>query len=214
MAKIIYKSKRALRQAQGKQEGKKGKTLWSENKIKRIRSILQPQTARFSRLVVLFILVFLAAGSIYSFILPMGKVDLVKQQLIKNPNDISAHLTLAEEFLNNNQLNEAQKELVLVNNLSQQVALADQQSKVLGISSVLNDLWTKWQEANRSELEKLVTRWRGIVADNLDYRDGYLRLAIYYFRLGDDQKAKENLTVALKLDPNFEPAQTLQKLIP
>jgi len=39
-------------------------------------------------------------------------------------------------------------------------------------------------------------------------------LAIYYFRLGDDQKAKENLNIALKLDPNFEPAKNLQKFIP
>jgi Tfp pilus assembly protein PilF len=175
---------------------------------------MQPQAARFSRSVVLLLLMTFALGGFYSLSSPKNQFDAAKEQVIRNPNNIQAHLVLAEEFLNNNQLDKAQNELVLVDNLNQRLALTEQQSKVLGITSIVNGLWAKWQEANKVELEKLVLKWRGIVADNLNYRDGYLRLAIYYFRLGDDQKAKENLNIALKLDPNFEPAQTLQKLIP
>ncbi|PIU03447.1 hypothetical protein COT44_03315 [Candidatus Shapirobacteria bacterium CG08_land_8_20_14_0_20_39_18] len=166
------------------------------------------------RLFVFLFLLIIAFTSLYSLFLPKTRAELAKQQLINNPNDIPAHLVLAEEFLNNNQLEETQKELVVVDNLNKQLAQTEQKSNVLGISSVVNGLWTKWQEANKTELEKLVLKWRGIVADNLNYRDGYLRLAIYYFRLGDDQKAKENLNIALKLDPNFEPAKNLQKFIP
>jgi tetratricopeptide (TPR) repeat protein len=219
MAQINKKNERVkdpsrLGRAEAEQESKKAQKFWLENQTKRIRSFSERHSARFARTIALIILLSFFSLSLSTSFLPKNQFDTAKEAILKNPEDIQAHLVLAEEFLNRNRLDQSLNELVLVDNLYQQIAINNQETRVLGISSVLNDLWNRWRENNKGELEKLVAKWRGIVADNLDYRDGYLRLAIYYFRLGDDKNAKENLNIALKLDPNFEPAKSLQNIIP
>jgi tetratricopeptide (TPR) repeat protein len=183
---------------------------WLENKILRVRSFLERRSSRASRLTLLLVLLFLLSTSLCATFLPKDQFQVAKDRVLKNPNDFEAHLILAEQFLNHNQLEETERELVTAYKIQ---ASAENNQKVLGLTSWLNDLWTRWQEQNPKELEKLITKWRKIVAENLEYRDGYLRLSIYYFKLGDDQKAKENLQKAVALDPNFEVSKTLEKII-
>lgn len=184
--------------------------VWWENKIERTRSFLKPYAARASRFgapagVSLLILI-----TLYSLFSPKDRFQLAKEKILKNPNDLEAHLILVEEFLKNNQLNEAEKELSAANIIQQ---TTNNREKVLGLTSKLDELWQKWQEENPKELEKLITDWEKFVSENPTYRDGWLRLALYNFKLGDKEKAKDSLNQALKLDPNFETSRELRKAI-
>lgn len=195
-------------------ESKKTLKPWLENKILAIRRTAKPLAARaIGRYgapagVTLFLLI-----TIYSFFLPKDQFQLAKERILKNPNDLEAHLVLAEEFLKNNQLNETERELLTAQKLQKSNNVAMQQSKVLGFSSKLETLWSRWQEENPQELKKLIAKWEKFVEENPTYRDGYLRLALYYFKLGENDKVEANLNQALKLDPNFEPTLKLQQIL-
>jgi len=66
------------------------------------------------------------------------------------------------------------------------------------------------QQKNLSDpkdIKKLIHFWEKIVAEKTDYRDGYLQLAILNYKI------QEYLKKALIVDPNFEPALELEKII-
>lgn len=190
--------------------------LW-ENKIEAIRRTAKPLAARaIGRYgapagVALFLLI-----TIYSFFLPKDQFQLAKERILKNPNDLEAHLILAEEFLKNNQLEETERELVIAQKLqsnNQQYGNIANETRVLGFSSRVDELWLKWREENPQEIRKMIADWEKFVSENPTYRDGYLRLALYYSKLGQTEKARENLNHALELDPNYEPAKELEEII-
>lgn len=61
----------------------------------------------------------------------------------------------------------------------------------------------------RSEREQVVreiTYWEDVVSKHQDYRDGYLKLALLEYRLGNTQKAKAYIEKSLSIDPNHKPA--------
>lgn len=187
--------------------------LWLENKISRVRSFAHPQAARFSKMMVFLLLFGFLVVNMASYFLPKNKFRIAQEQILDNPLNLEAHLILAEEFLKNNQIEEAQNELLVAQEITNNEKAGPQSPSVLGASNIIETIKNRLAENSRKETEKQIIRWRQIVADNLEYRDGYLRLAIYYFKVGDDQKAKENLQTALKIDPNFEPAKILEKSI-
>lgn len=186
---------------------------WLENKIQRIRSFRERQAYRSAKRwgapagVALLLLI-----TLYSLFLPKTRFELAKERILQNPNDFEAHLILAEEFLKNNQMGLAETELLAAKNI-QHSAYNIENKRVLGLSSRLEELWLRYQEENPEELQKLIEKWERIVAETPTYRDGYLQLALYYFKLGDKEKAQENLQKALELDPNYEPTKELEKLI-
>ena len=186
-------------------------TPWLENKIQRIRSLRERQAYRSAKrwgapAGVALILVL----TLYSFFLPKDKFQVARERILKNPQDFEAHLILAEEFLKNNQLKEAEKELIAAENIQE---LIHKDQKVLGLTSKLEELYLRWQEENPKELEKLIEKWEKIVSETPTYRDGYLYLSLYYFKLGNQDKAQENLDKAVELDPNYEPTQELEKIV-
>lgn len=67
-------------------------------------------------------------------------------------------------------------------------------------------------QGERTRLRQEVLYWQDIVGKYKDYRDGYYNIALLSYRLGEDKKAWDNLQKALILDPNFEPARTLESL--
>jgi len=150
--------------------------------------------------------------SLLYFLLPKNNFDQARQQILVNPLNYSAHLNLAEELLKNHELNKAEKELEFLKQKEEKL-YSSKNSLVLGSTSRLDDLWTNWQEQNPSEIQKLIDKWEKIVAETPNYRDGYLYLSLYYFKLGNRQKAQENLEKALDLDPNYPPAWELKNLI-
>lgn len=212
MAKIKKKNKRA-----GKQESKRDKTLsLLENKIKAARKVLEPRAARASRYgapagVALIILLISL-----SLFLPKDQLQQAKERLTRNPSDFEAHLILAEEYLKNNQLEEAERELLLAQKIQKSSYQASERPRtgILGVAtSTLAQLWQRKMESNPEDIRKLIEYWEKIVAEEPDYRDGYLHLALYYFKLGNKDKARENLDKALDLDPNYEPAKELEKIL-
>lgn len=147
------------------------------------------------------LLIFLTA---YSLFLPknqfqQAKEQLVKNPLVKNPNDFEAHLILAKEFLKNNQFEKAEKELFMA-----------QEQKP---NSKLENLWIKKYYSDSKDIKKLIQAWEGTLAEKPDYRDAYLHLAWLHHQTYEDQKAKEYLEKAIELDPNFESTLKLQKII-
>lgn len=183
---------------------------WLENKIASARKLSKHRAARAAARfgapagVALLFLIFL-----YSLFLPKDKFQLAKERLVKNPNDFEAHLILAEEYLVNNQIEEAEEELVAVSSIQPSI---DSKQQVLGLSSRLGGLWLRWQEKKPEEVEKLITEWEEIISEKPDYRDGYLQLALLHYKLFENEKAKECLQKAIELDPNFEPTREMEKL--
>lgn len=191
----------------------KGFKPWFENKIKRIRSLRERQAYRSAKRwgapagVALFLLII-----VYSFFLPKDRFQLARERALKDPRDLETHLILAEEFLKNNQIELAQVELLAAKDIVQSTKNKEK-SQVLGLTSKLEDLYLRYQEEKPEELEKLISKWEKIVSETPTYRDGYLHLALYYFKLGNKIKAQENLQKALELDPNYEETRELEEII-
>lgn len=154
----------------------------------------------------------LAFFIIYSLFLPKDRFQLTKERLVKNPNDFAAHLILAEEYLKNNQFDKAEKELLTAEQIT---ILGYSDARVLGeaADSTLKSLWQKKQESDPEDIEKLIKYWEQIISEKPDYRDGYLQLALLHYKLYENEKAKEYLQKALELDPNFEPAREIEKML-
>ena len=188
----------------------KAKNLWFENKIARIRSLSEQYAHRATRfgapagVALLFFLV------VYSLSLPKDRFQQTKEKILRNSNDPEAHLILAEEFLNNNELDKAEQELLIASNIQQ---TTDNKVKVLGITSKIEELWNRWREQNPQTIEKEIAKWQEFVAENPTYRDGYLRLALYYQKLKYLEEARVNLAKALELDPNFPGTKKLQEVL-
>lgn len=56
----------------------------------------------------------------------------------------------------------------------------------------------------QSAITSEITHWQRVVSDHADYRDGYFRLALLHYQLGDIAHASEYVEKSLALDPNFE----------
>ena len=77
---------------------------WLENKILAIRRTTKPLAARaVGRYGAPAGVALLVIITIYSLFAPKDQFQLAKERILKNPNDLEAHLILAEEFLKNNQ---------------------------------------------------------------------------------------------------------------
>lgn len=223
MAKI----KKDIKKAKNKYIGQKSLELdikgqkistWFENKIARIRSFTKPYAARLVRPGTLLLTSLLFFLAFYPYFLPKNRFEKARENLIKNSDNFEAHLILAEEFLNNHQLDKAGKELVFARNILQnnnkqdsKIAINDQ--SVLGSSTLLDEIWTRWRLENPEEIKKDINKWEGFVLENPTYRDGYLQLTLLYFKLGEKEKAQEKLQKAIDLDPNNEEIRGIGKQI-
>ena len=58
----------------------------------------------------------------------------------------------------------------------------------------------------REQMRREVVYWEDVVRKHQDYRDGYFRLALLEYRLGNREKAKAYLDQTLMIDPNYVPA--------
>jgi len=186
---------------------------WFLNKTQFIRRLTKPLAARASRWggpAGVALVVFLLVGY---FFYPKDEIQILKIRLLNNPYDFKSHLVLAEKLLANNQFEQAEQALLLAQNL--QISNSTNQ-KVLGetTSSQLQKLWQKKHYADPKDIQRLIDAWGKIVQEKPNYRDGYLQLAILNYKIYENEKAKEYLNKALEIDPNFEPARELKKIIP
>ena len=137
-----------------------------------------------------------------------SQFDEARNLVMKNPKNTEAHLTLANEFLKNNQLQEAEKELMIIADLEQK---ENGNSRVLGSDTKLQELFIAWQDQNPEEIRKKIIKWEKNVTDFPSYRDGYIYLSYYNYKLGQKGIAEEYLQKALEIDPSYEPAKELQR---
>jgi len=180
---------------------------WWQNKIKIIRKTAKPQAKRLQRLTKKFgslgIVILVSGMVLTSFILPKNNSQVLKERLIKEPNNFELHLQLAKIFLQANQFEKAEKELKFLQ--------ANSQSEIHNLE--IEKLWLQKHYSDPKDIKKIISFWEEILEKYPDYRDGYLQLAYLYYKTYQDDKAKENLTKALELDPNFPPTNEIKKLI-
>jgi hypothetical protein len=66
--------------------------------------------------------------------------------------------------------------------------------------------------AKRSILQEDLGLWQGIAQKYPTYRDAYFQASVLAYRLGDSEKQHILLEKTLQLDPNYLPAQNLEKI--
>lgn len=66
--------------------------------------------------------------------------------------------------------------------------------------------------AQRLILTQQMNLWEGIAQKYPTYRDAYFQAAVLAYQLKETEKEKQYLSKALELDPNYVPAQNLEKL--
>lgn len=184
------------------------KTTWLENRIEKARSLSKHRAARAAARygapagVALLVLI-----ALYPALFSKNRFEQAKNWILKNPKDIEAHLILAEEFLKNNQLEEAKKELEFV------ASLEKENPQVLGLASKFEELKKRWRGQDPNEIKKEIEKWEQFLAETPTYRDGWLYLALYHFKLGNQEEAEAALEKAKELDPLNPASQNLEKII-
>ncbi|RJQ38448.1 hypothetical protein C4559_01525 [Candidatus Microgenomates bacterium] len=68
-------------------------------------------------------------------------------------------------------------------------------------------------EAQRTKIAFEIKYWQGIVEKYKDYRDGYFKLAVLNYQLGDSEKSRSYLNRVLEIDPGFEAGRKLEKIL-
>ena len=68
--------------------------------------------------------------------------------------------------------------------------------------------YAKWQ---RTPIEAEIKQWEEVVEKTPTYRDGYLKLATLYWKLRQDDKAKEAINRAKEIDPNYDATYDLEE---
>lgn len=182
------------------------KSSFLNNAVARLKLFLSKLFTRGSKIVLLLILVMFLSFRLISFALPFSPFEKAKRDLLINPNNVSARLVIIDELLKNNQFVEAKRELSAVESIGIS-------SSVLGTSSWLDELLTKYKESDPVEINKLINSWEIVVAQNPGYRDGFIKLSVYYYKLDNMVTAKKNLEKAKLIDPNFEAIKQLETII-
>lgn len=84
------------------------------------------------------------------------------------------------------------------------------------IVSLINlGLWVRNEiaKSQRASIEQEIAKWKEVVTQTPTYRDGYLKLAALYWKLNEDEKAKEALDRAKDIDPNYEETENLRRTL-
>jgi tetratricopeptide (TPR) repeat protein len=65
----------------------------------------------------------------------------------------------------------------------------------------------------RDNLQNQVNFWESVSQKYGGYKDAYFRMGLLYYQLGNFAKAREENNQALLLDPNYDDAKSLQKIL-
>lgn len=159
-----------------------------------LRRVLQIYFSRLAKELLVLLPISLLIILLGNLLQPQSQFDIVKGNVLNNPNDPEAHAFLAQQFLVTNQFAQAQTEAQLTNN---------------------EELLQKIQDINRQpeEVRDETTRLQEIMNQLPNYRDGYLRLAILNWKLYRPFVAQKYLQKALEIDPNNEMARKISETI-
>lgn len=85
---------------------------------------------------------------------------------------------------------------------------------ILGSIRVLDNYKKlKNMEDKRAKIVLEIKYWQGIVQKYSDYRDGYFKLAVLEYQLGNKDLAKQYSQKSLELDTNYNPAIDFEKVL-
>lgn len=183
---------------------------WAVNKIAEARKLGEHPGARAAHRwgapAGVALVVFLLINPLF---LPQSRLQQIKNNLQKNPDDFQAQIALAEIFLDNHQFEEAERILLLAQN---QKIPSDQQILGEQTGAEIEELWQRKISTDPQEIKKLINTWKKVLEEKPNYRDAYLQLAYFYYQLDEKEKAKESLENAFELDPNNEITRELKNL--
>ncbi len=205
MAKVKKPSKQLLLQPI------KNVKPWVSDKVVEARKLSEHRASRAARRwgapagVALLILLFIG-----SFFVSQDDFWRAKEKLLRDPNDSQAQIKLAEEFLANNQFEEAEKALFLAER-----QIFQTNSLVLGkqTNPQPKELWQKKYYSDPKDIKRLIAAWEKVIEEKPDYRDGYLQLAYLHYKLYETEEAKEYLEKAIELDPNYELTREMEEIL-
>jgi len=133
---------------------------------------------------------------IISFFLPQNqRFQEAKIAILKNKQNIDAHLVLLDELINANDWERAEKELIFLENSSPQ--LHNQQKEKLKQATV------QYNESTKEGCQNLIKNWQTFLEKNPNYKIGWLALAYYQAKLGDKEAAKKSIEKAQSIDPGL-----------
>jgi len=162
-----------------------------------------------------FLVFAVLAGFLIINLLPLPSFDLfafeqAKITVMLFPKDISIHLILAQEYLKRGDVEALERELLL----SQELVEKNPPSTPSVLGEALSPI--KILEKIKNEPQRIgqeISYWENVVSQKPDYRDAYLQLAILNYRIYKNEKAKEYLKRAREIDPNYEPARGLERVL-
>lgn len=142
----------------------------------------------------LFVLILLA--------IPTSSPERLSLSILEDYQSPKNHLALAKRYEETNDLENAKRELLLALGCA-----PEDKSTKIELEKVDQLL------AQPDEVRQEIEAWEQITQDFPGYRDAYLKLTVLYFTLYQNDKARENLDKALRLDPNFEPAKDFERVL-
>ncbi len=145
-----------------------------------------------SGVIIIFLLIIL------SLFLPKTEPQFLKDNLLRNPENMEVKLKNIEALLEENQFQTSEE---ILKSISQ-----DQNGK-------LNQLWQEKHYSDPEDIKELIKAWEEIIENKPQYRDAYLQLAILNYKINKKGKAQDNLNKALEIDPNFELTKKLEEII-
>jgi len=144
------------------------------------------------------ILLLILGIQINGFLLPKSEFEKAKIGIVKHPDNLEAHLDLTEELIKNNRFKATEYEAEIIFSLQQNNLFQDKQS------AQFKKLILVKQENNPPDLKNLIQKWQKILQERPNYRDGWLKLAVYLTKLKMNNEALKALNNAKKLDPNYK----------
>jgi len=154
----------------------------------------------YSRIILLLVFLFLA-----SFLIEKSKtytsiseenIPAIYEKLKDRPNSDILHYKLGKALQKNGNYDEAIQEFLISKEFGMQPSMVSD-----SLIQIQNSKITYMKVA--SDLE----RWKKIVEEKPDYRDGWYQIAVLEWRLSNTESAKSSLIKSLDLDPNYKPAK-------
>lgn len=74
------------------------------------------------------------------------------------------------------------------------------------------------EKLNHARIQRLVTMkelayWQKVVKEHKDYRDGYIKLSVLSYALGEKSLAKMYIAKAIQIDPYYRESQEIAQKI-
>jgi tetratricopeptide (TPR) repeat protein len=136
-------------------------------------------------------------------------VSEARLEVLLAPFNPQPHLGLASEYLKRGDFTGAEKEIRLAQDLTRD----NPSFPVLGQTAISPLALLEKVKNEPNIIEREIAFWQEVITRKKDYRDAYLRLAVLNYQINQEEESRAFLQMALRLDPNFEPAKKLEEIL-